>query len=125
MEIKTRPQARTNLLIALLSIALLSSTVFGWPQQGAATRPVAPLSAAEKAASASVQVETIKEVTAALSADEMQGRGTMQPGGDKAASYIADRFAKLGLKPLGDKSSYLQSIKFRQEIGRASCRERV
>ena len=44
----------------------------------------------------------------------MQGRGTAQPGGDKAAAYLADRFAKLGLKPLGDKNSYLQPIKFRE-----------
>jgi len=38
----------------------------------------------------------------------------MQAGGDKAASYIADRFAKFGLKPLGDNKSYLQAIKFRE-----------
>ncbi len=98
----------------LLSIALLSSSVFGWQQQGAAPQSTATLSAAEQEASASVKVETIKEVTSALSAEEMQGRGTMQPGGDKAASYIADRFAKLGLKPLGDKNTYLQTVKFRE-----------
>jgi hypothetical protein len=46
----------------------------------------------------------------------MQGRGTMQPGGDKAAAYLADRMAKLGLKPLGDKGSYLQKIKFRETV---------
>ncbi|MBV9957194.1 MAG: M28 family peptidase [Acidobacteria bacterium] len=113
MEIKNRPQARGAFLVALLSIALLSSTVSGWPQQGVAPRPVAPLSAAEQTASSSVKVETIKEVTAALSADEMQGRGTMQPGGEKAAAYIADRFARLGLKPLGDDKTYLQSINFK------------
>jgi hypothetical protein len=46
----------------------------------------------------------------------MQGRGTGQPGGDKAAAYLADRFAKLGLKPLGDKNTYLQAIKFRETV---------
>jgi hypothetical protein len=73
---------------------------------------VATLTAAEKEAAARVKVETIKEVTAALSAKEMEGRGTAQPGGDRAAKYIADRFAKLGLKPLGDAGTFLQAIKF-------------
>src|SRR4029450_2339416 len=49
-----------------------------------------------------------------LSADDMQGRGTAQPGGDKAATYIADRFQKLGLKPLGEKNSYFQPIRFKE-----------
>jgi Peptidase family M28 len=43
----------------------------------------------------------------------MEGRGTAQPGGERAAKYIADRFAKLGLKPLGDAGSYLQAIPFK------------
>ena len=96
--------------IALLSVSLLNSSVFA---QQAATAPAFALSAVEREASASVKVETIREVVTALSADEMGGRGTMQPGGDKAAQYIADRFAKIGLKPLGNKNSYLQLIKFR------------
>ena len=45
----------------------------------------------------------------------MQGRGTAQPGGDKAAAYIADRFQKLGLKPLGEKNSYFQPIQFKDQ----------
>lgn len=100
---------------ALLALLLLSSSAFGWQQAAApATSGSSTLSATERDLSASVKVETIKDVTAALSTDEMQGRGTMQPGGEKAASYIAERFAKLGLKPLGDKNSYLQTIKFRE-----------
>jgi hypothetical protein len=70
------------------------------------------LTAAEKEAAARVKVETIKEVTAALSAKEMEGRGTAQAGGERAAKYIADKFAKLGLKPLGDAGTYLQAISF-------------
>jgi hypothetical protein len=46
----------------------------------------------------------------------MEGRGTMQPGGDKAANWIADRFKALGLKPLGEKNSYLQKIDFKETI---------
>ena len=76
-------------LAALLSIALLASTAFG--QQAA---PATTLSTVERELGASVKVETIREVTTALAADAMQGRGTAQPGGDKAAAYLADHFSK-------------------------------
>ncbi|MGH9903510.1 MAG: M28 family peptidase, partial [Pyrinomonadaceae bacterium] len=58
-------------------------------------------------------LETIREATVALSSNEMQGRGTAQPGADRAARYLADQFAKLGLKPRGDASTYLQAINFK------------
>ena len=95
----------------LLAITLLTSPAFG-QATAVAPKSAATLTAAERQAAARVKVETIKEVTAALSAKEMEGRGTAQPGGDRAAKYIADKFAKLGLKPLGDAGSYLQAIKF-------------
>ena len=96
----------------LLALALFTSPAFG-QATAVAPKPAAALSAAETEAAARVKVETIKEVTAALSAKEMEGRGTAQAGGDRAAKYIADKFAKLGLKPLGDAGgSYLQAIKF-------------
>lgn len=101
---------RRALSIMLLAVSLLTSSVFA---QQAALAPASPLSTVEREASASVKVETIREIVTALSSDEMGGRGTMQPGGDRAAQYIADRFAKIGLKPLGNKNSYLQTIKFR------------
>lgn len=97
-------------LAALLAVLVLSSPVRPRAQQTTANTT---LSAEERDLSASVKVETIKEVTAALSSAEMQGRGTMQAGGDRAADYIAQRFAKLGLKPLG-KDSYMQPITFRE-----------
>jgi Peptidase family M28 len=99
-------------LSLLLSILLVTSTAFGWTQGAApATRT---LSAAEQQLVDSISIASIKETVNALAADEMQGRGTMQPGGEKAAAYLADRFAKLGLKPLGEKNSYLQPIKFKE-----------
>lgn len=114
--------SRGNLLwravsAALLSFALLSPSVFAQQQQAAATAQAraSALSAGEREAGELVRTETIREVVTALSADEMLGRGTMQPGGEKAASYLAERFAKLGLKPLGSKNSYLQTIKFRDQ----------
>ena len=97
---------------SVLSALLLISSVAGQQATSSALAPT--LSTEEEALGARVKMETIKEVVAALSAEDMQGRGTMQPGGDKAANYIADRFAKLGLKPLGNKDSFFQPVKFRE-----------
>jgi len=99
-------------LSLLLAILLVTSTAFGFTQSAPATARA--LSATEQQLLDHLSVATIKETVNALAADDMQGRGTAQPGGDKAAAYLADRFAKLGLKPLGDKNSYLQPIKFRE-----------
>ena len=107
-------------LSAWLAIALLSGTVLSWqgaaPSTGGATAAVrasATLAAAEREAEAHVKLETIRNLTTKLSSKEFEGRGTGQPGADKAANYLADHFAKLGLKPGGENGTYLQSIKFR------------
>jgi hypothetical protein len=96
---------------ALLTVFSLSSIALA--QQ--ATAPATALSATEQQVANSLKVQTIKEVVTALSSDEMEGRGTAQPGGDKAAAFIADRFQKLGLKPLGEKNSFYQPIEFREQ----------
>lgn len=100
-------------LALLLAILLVTSTALGWTQ-AAAPATTRALSAEEQKLVENLSVASIKETVNALAAAEMQGRGTAQPGGDKAAAYLADRFAKLGLKPLGEKNSYLQPIKFRE-----------
>jgi hypothetical protein len=110
-------------LAALLAITLLSSTAFVWQgsvasakqQTGAATatKPATTLSEAEKKATARVKLESIREITTKLASKEFEGRGTGQPGADKAAAYLADRFAKFGLKPAGENGTYLQQIKFK------------
>jgi Zn-dependent M28 family amino/carboxypeptidase len=111
MNINSSPYTlRSRFLTALLSLSLLASTTLGQTLQSVAQQQ----STTASAIATSIRVETIREVTAALAAPEMQGRGTMQPGGEKAAQYLAERFVKLGLKPLGDKNSYLQSIKFKE-----------
>jgi Zn-dependent M28 family amino/carboxypeptidase len=97
----------------LLAILLITSTAFGWTQS-AAPATTRTISATEQKLVDGLSIATIKETVNALAAKEMQGRGTAQPGGDKAAAYLADRFAKLGLKPLGDNNSYLQPIRFRE-----------
>lgn len=102
-----------RLSITLLAIFLFTSAAFS--QQGAAVVSSSSLSTIEQQLVNNLRIDTIKDVVSALSADEMQGRGTAQPGGDKAAAYIADRFEKLGLKPLGEKNSFYQPIKFKDQ----------
>jgi hypothetical protein len=112
------------LLSVSLAITLLSPAAIAWQQgatttaaSGAAVAPApkatATLTAAERKAAARVRLETIREVTTTLSSPEFEGRGTAQPGADRAARYLADRFAKLGLKPAGENGTYLQAIKFK------------
>lgn len=100
-------------LTLLLSLLLITSNALAWTQ-GAAPATTRTLSTTEQKLVDNINIASMKETVNALAAKEMQGRGTAQPGGDKAAAYLADRFAKLGLKPLGDKDSYLQPIKFRE-----------
>ena len=112
------------LLYTSLVITLFSPSAFAW-QTGASTtaapgsavapakKATATLSTAERKAAASVKLETIREVTTTLSSPQFEGRGTGQPGADRAARYLAERFTKLGLKPAGENGTYLQPIKFK------------
>lgn len=99
-------------MAAMLASLLIFGQIFA--QMPAPAKAV--LAAEEQELAARINIQTIKDYTAALSAPEMEGRGTMQPGGDKAANWIADRFKALGLKPLGDKGSYLQKIEFKETV---------
>lgn len=103
----------SRFVIVLLAFSLVTPTAVAWQSSAAKAAPA--LSKSEREASARLKVETLREVTNALVAKEMEGRGTGQPGADKAARYIADRFAKVGLKQAGDAGTYLQVIKFKSE----------
>jgi len=60
--------------------------------------------------------DIIREITTTLAGSKMQGRGTGEPGGDQAAKYIAQQFARIGLKPGGDDSTYFQRLKVQVRI---------
>lgn len=98
------------------SALLVSLLIFGqvFAQTVAPTKSV--LTAEEQDFTAKINIQSIKDYTAALTTKEMEGRGTMQPGGDRAANWIADRFKEFGMKPLGDKGSFLQKIDFKETV---------
>ena len=113
------PSSRKNIALRGLLSAALAFALSAAPalalQGGAAAvgKPAAPLTSTEREAIARVKSETVREVVTTLASKDMEGRGTAQPGADRAAQYIADKFAKFGLKPLGEGGTYLQPIKFR------------
>lgn len=57
------------------------------------------------------------EHVAYLAGDELEGRGTGEEGGHQAAQYIADFFAKYGVKPGGDQGTYFQEFPLKLKSG--------
>jgi Peptidase family M28/PA domain len=53
-------------------------------------------------------------ITGDLSSDAMEGRDTGSPGYDRAAKYVADRFAALGLKPAGENGGWYQTLPLKE-----------
>ena len=81
----------------LVATVLLASNCFG--------QEAIPKSALEK-----INEQSITETIKFLASDEMAGRDTPSPGLDKASDFVAERFKKAGLEPLGSDDSYFQSI---------------
>ena len=83
----------------LPSIDLASGTVAS-PGVAVSPRPI-PVPRAPGA-------EELAGYVSALTAPEMEGRGSGTAGGDRAARYLADRLAATGLRPGGDGGTFLQ-----------------
>lgn len=109
-----------NLIPACLLLSALAPG-FSFGSQSGAAPAATGFSEIERDAAAAVSTESIADITNHLASKEMEGRGTGQAGADRAAKYIADRFAKMGLKPVGDGGGYLQPIKFRVEQALPEC----
>ncbi len=60
----------------------------------------------------SIKVADAKKYLGYLAGPETMGRGTGQPGFQKAAEYMAARFKEFGLKPVGDNGTYFQNVPF-------------
>ena len=115
------------------------------PAAGTALPPPAvPLSALPK-----IDPAAILETTTRMSADKFQGRSPGTVGEDLTVAYLQMRFEQLGLKPGNPDGTFVQKVplvgitgsetrplsftkgteklgmKWSDEVGRASCRERV
>jgi len=90
-----------------------------------AAAPSAP-SAAVRAAAERIKAEKLKEDLFFIASDEMAGRDTPSPGLDKVADFIAERLAKLKLRPAGDEGTYFQNIDLvRTEVDREQTRAQL
>ena len=60
----------------------------------------------------SIDSEKIRATVKYLADDALEGRGTGQKGGDKAADWLAQQFKSYGLQPAGDNGTFFQNMKF-------------
>ncbi|HWD40231.1 MAG TPA: M20/M25/M40 family metallo-hydrolase [Fimbriimonas sp.] len=89
---------------AALAVSLVVSAFAQYP---GADRPPADL---EKGYDA-IKIDDAKKILGFL-ATQCEGRGTGQPGFEKASEFMARQFQALGLKPLGDDGTFLQKTTF-------------
>jgi hypothetical protein len=68
---------------------------------------IVPAAAQTKTA---VSAATVQRVLTTLAADDMQGRGTGQPGQLKAAQFLAAEFRRIGLQPLPGQADFNQTF---------------
>lgn len=59
---------------------------------------------------AEIDQATLERDVTILSHDNMEGREAGTRGHERAAGYVAGRFAALGLEPAGDNASYFQNV---------------
>jgi Zn-dependent M28 family amino/carboxypeptidase len=96
----------------LIVLVIVASFVVAVAAQNTshAGAPAAPT--AQQAAMNSIDAEKIRATVKYLSDDALEGRGTGQKGGDKAADWIAEQFKSYGLFPAGDNGTWFQSVNF-------------
>jgi hypothetical protein len=95
-------RSRPVLLLMAAGVFLLISPVARpAPADTATTPPEAPFRA-----------EQIHADIRYLASKELEGRGSGTPGGRKAAAFIAERFRKVGLAPLGSGGTHFQPFRF-------------
>jgi hypothetical protein len=80
---------------------LLLLTLVGLPL---AAQTAAPLSRA----AATITEDDVMRRIGVIAADSMMGRATPSPGLERTAEYVASEFQRAGLRPAGEKGSYLQ-----------------
>lgn len=66
-----------------------------------------------------VTKDEIKEQIYYLASDKLKGRDTGTPEIDTAAAYIAEKFKKYGVRPMGDNGTYFQEVLMEKRGGDA------
>ncbi|WP_437634834.1 M20/M25/M40 family metallo-hydrolase [Sorangium sp. So ce854] len=107
-------------LVAGVLAALSACAPAAAPPREASAPPASKPAAAAPAAQPSIELDPaaearIKGDVAYLASPELAGRGTGEPGAERAAEFIARQFSELGLQPLGGGSegggkAYLQAF---------------
>jgi Zn-dependent M28 family amino/carboxypeptidase len=97
---------KTLAIMAVTLFALLSAATDPGPT------PATGLSKDAETAMNAIDSEKIRATVKYLSDDSLEGRGTGQKGGDKAADWLGEQFKAYGLQPAGDHGSYFQNVAF-------------
>src|SRR5215813_8602174 len=106
---------RVSIAALLLGVAVATASMPARVFTQQAEKRDSSLTTVEQEVISFVSANTIRDVTVKLSSKEMEGRGTAQPGAERSAKYIAERFKQVGLKPAGDGGAYYQKIQFEIE----------
>ncbi|MFI5385725.1 MAG: M28 family metallopeptidase [Fimbriimonadales bacterium] len=93
----------------LLPVCLFSAAAALGHAQYAGT---APIPEEYRRGTDAIKREDAKGFLMYLSGPECEGRGTVQPGFQKAAQFVAARFKEYGLKPVGNNGTYFQIVHF-------------
>lgn len=88
------------LLVTVLLFATVACDRTSPPEQPAASSPSA----------ADPSTMQLRQDVDTLASDAMQGREAGTEGYDRAAQYVAERMAAIGLQPAGDAGSWLQQV---------------
>ena len=77
----------------------------------AAMLAIAPAHAASKGGAHSIDARDLREWLTYIASDDLQGRAVFSTGIGLAAAYIEDHLREWGVKPAGDRGSYLQTVR--------------
>lgn len=103
-------------LIFLFSQSLHAQYISNVTTPDTSIEPVTDMSMTQVKLASEITPEDLRKHLSILASDEYEGRGTGEPGNEKAAKYIKKHFMDLGLKPNGDLTDgYYQKVQFNYE----------
>lgn len=109
-QMRRLQQRRHNIVSVLLMVALVFST--SGSRVIAQTVDNAPweTTTAVAAATSTIRADSLKGDIYFFASEPLRGRATGTRGDHIAIAYIASRFMRMGLKPMGDDGTYFQNL---------------